>query len=112
MGNVIKDNNTPHLATENTPSTQQPIENNEGNIYDVELEKTLNKMKDNTGFFKTQHKPQSGWILNNFSIGTPGGTEVEISGNNDDITPGLQKVFTDTEYETAKSMSDEGESSF
>ena len=106
LGNVRKDNNTPHLAIENTPTTQQPIENNEGNIYDVELENTLNKMKDNTGFFKTQHKPLRGWILNNFSIGTPGGTEVEISGNKYDITPGLQKVFTDTKYETAKSMSD------
>ena len=106
LGNVIKDNNTPHLAIENTPTTQQPIENNEGNIYDVELENNLNKMKDNTGFFKTQHKPLSGWILNNFSIGTPGGTENEISGNKYDITPGLQKVFTDAKYESAKSMSD------
>ena len=44
--------------------------------------------------------------MNNFSIGTPGGTELEISGNKCDITPGLQKVFTDTKYETAKSMSD------
>ena len=106
IGSVIKDNNTPHLAIENTPTTHQPIENNEGNIYDVELENTLKRMKDNTGFFKTQHKPQSRWILNNFSIGTPGGTEVEISGNKYDIIPGLQKVFTDTKYETAKSMSD------
>ena len=63
-------------------------------------------MKDNTGFLKTQHKPLSGWILNNFSIRTPGETEVEISGNKYDITPGLQKVFTDTKYETAESMSD------
>ena len=45
-------------------------------------------------------------MVNNFSIGTPGGNEVEISGNKYDITPGLQKVFTDTKYETAKSMSD------
>ena len=75
-------------------------------MYDVELENTLNKMKDNTGFFKTQHNPLSGWNLNNFSIGTPGRTEVEISGNKCDITPGLQKAFTDTKYETAKSMND------
>ena len=40
LGNIIKENNTPHLAIENTPTTQQPIENNEGNIYDVELENT------------------------------------------------------------------------
>ena len=45
------------------------------------------------------------WILNNFSIGRPVGAEVEISGNKSDITPGLQKVFTDIKYETAKSMS-------
>ena len=53
LGNVIKENNTPTIqpAIENTP-TQQPIENNEGNIYDVELENTLNKMADNTGFLK------------------------------------------------------------
>ena len=63
-------------------------------------------MNDNTGFFKTQHNPLSGWILNNFSIGTAGGTEVEISGNKYDITPGLHRVFTDVKYETAKSMSD------
>ena len=31
---------------------------------------------------------------------------MEISGNKYDITPGLQKVFTDAKYETAKSMSD------
>ena len=61
LGNVIKDNNTPQLAIEktptnqqpikNTPTTQQPIENDEGNVFHVELEKTLNKMKDITGFF-------------------------------------------------------------
>ena len=63
-------------------------------------------MQEIAGFFKTHHNPLSGWILKNFSIGTPGGTEVEISGNKYDITPGLQKVFKDTKYETAKSMSD------
>ena len=36
LGNVIKDNNTPQLAIENTPFTQQPIENNEVDVYDVE----------------------------------------------------------------------------
>ena len=42
---------TPQLAIENTP-THRLIEKNEGVIYDVELENTLNKMKHNTGFFK------------------------------------------------------------
>ena len=108
LGDVIKQSQpqTPQIAIEKTPTTHQPIGNKERNIYDVELENTLNKMKDKTGFFKTQHKPLRGWILNSFSIGTPGGTEVGISFNKYDITPGLQKLFTDTKFENAKSMSD------
>ena len=101
----IKDNNTPHLAIENTTTTQ-PIENNEVHVYDVELENTLNKMEDNTGFFKTHYDPQRGWMLNNYPIKTPGGTSVKINGIKYDIISGLQKVFTDTKYEAAKSMSD------
>ena len=106
LGNVIKENNTPQLAIENTPTTQQPIENNKSEVQDKELEKTLNKMKDNTGFFKAHYDPQRGWMLKNYPIKTPGGTSVKINGNEYDKTSGLQKVFTDTKYETAKSMSD------
>ena len=42
--------NTHQPAIENT--LQPPNENNEGVIYDVEIENTLNKMTDNTGFLK------------------------------------------------------------
>ena len=50
LGNVIKDNNTPQPAIEQTPTTQQPIENNQddtqpGILYDVSLENTLTNMK-------------------------------------------------------------------
>ena len=41
---------TPQAAIENT-LTLQPVENTEGVIYDVELENTLNDMKNNAGFF-------------------------------------------------------------
>ena len=41
---------TPQLAIENTP-THQPTEVNEGTTYAVDLENTLQNMKDNTGFF-------------------------------------------------------------
>ena len=61
LGNVIKENNTPQLAIGNTPAPQT-IENNEGVAYDVELENTLNNMKDNTGFFKTYYDRERGWI--------------------------------------------------
>ena len=109
LGDVVKESQpeTPQLAIETIPKTHQPIEINEGNIYDVELEKTLRNMeKDNTGFFKTHHDSQRGWMLNNYPIRTPGGTQIEIDDNKYNITPGLQKVFTDTSYDVAKSLSD------
>ena len=104
---MIEKNNNPLLAIENTPTTHQSIENNGGTIYDVETENKLKNMEqDNTGFFETHHDPQRGCMLNNYPIKTPGGTEVEISGNKYNITAGLQKVFTDTSYDVASSMND------
>ena len=86
LGNVIKENNTPQLAIENTPTIQpaientpihQPIEDNEARVYDVELENTLNKMAVNTGFFKTHYDQQHGWMVSNISVTSSGGTEVK-----------------------------------
>ena len=54
LGNVIKENNTPQLAIEIT-AAPQPIENNEGVIYAVDLENTLKNMTTNTGFLKTYY---------------------------------------------------------
>ena len=103
LGNVIKENNTPQPAIENTP---QPIEDNEGNVYDVELENTLNKMIDNTGFFKTHYDQQRGWMLNNHSIKSPGGTRIEVNENEYDLTKGIRNVLTNKTYKSAKSMND------
>ena len=56
LGEVIEksqpENNIPQPAIEHTPP-RQPVENNEGVIYDTELENTLKNMRDKTGFFKT-----------------------------------------------------------
>ena len=84
LGDVIKENNTPQPAIENTPqpaieNTPQPIEDNEGSVYAVELEKILNKMADNTGFFKTHHDPQRGWMINNHPIKMSKRTGVKIN---------------------------------
>ena len=83
LGDVIKESQpqTPQLAMESTPTTHQPIENNEGVTYDVELENTLNKMNENIGFFRTQSDPQRGWIMNNHLIKTLGGSNIEINEN-------------------------------
>ena len=94
LGNVIKENNTPQLAIENTPAIQQPIVNNEGNIYDVEIENTLNKMAENTGFFKTHYDQQRGWMLNNVPIKSPGGTKIQVDEDEYDLTKGIRNVLT------------------
>ena len=109
LGDVIKESQpkTPQLVIENTPTTHQPIENNEGTIYDVEIEITLNKMTDNTGFFKTYHDPHRGWMINNHPIKMLRGTKVEIDENKYNITPGIRKVLVNQSYDTAKSMTDE-----
>ena len=106
LGKVIKQNNTPQLAIENTLTTHQPIENNEGVIYDVELENTLNKMKDNTGFLKSSRDPQRGWMISNYPIKMIRGTKVEIYDKENNITSSIQKVLTDKSYDTANSMND------
>ena len=45
-------------------------------------------------------------MLNNHLIKLLRRTEVEIIDKKFNITPGLQKVFTDQSYKTAKSMND------
>ena len=109
MGDVIKKSqpaieNTPQPAIENTP--QPAIENIEGVLYDAEIENTLNKMTDNTGFFKTYNDPQRGWIINNHRIKMLRGTRVEINENKYKISPGIRKVLVDQSYDIAKSMND------
>ena len=112
LGNVIKENNTPQPAIENTPqpaieNTPQPsIENNEGVIYNVELENTLNNMKDNVGFFKIEERDNGDVFLNGFLVEKIGGNKIKIDGSEYNITSGLQKVFTDKSYDIANSMSD------
>ena len=104
LGNVIKENNTPQLAIETTPTTQQPIEENEGRIYDVQLENTLNKMAGNTGFFKTHYNQQRGWMLNNIPIKLPGGTKILVDENEYDLTKGIRNVLTKKTSESIKSL--------
>ena len=111
LGSVIKENNTPQIAIENTPTIQpaientpQPIEDNKGSVYSVELENTLNKMVDNTGFFKTHFDQQRGWVMNNIPIKSPGGTKIQIYENEYDLTKGIRNVLTKKTYNSTKSL--------
>ena len=54
----------------------------------------------------THYDPQRGWMLNNYPNKLPCRTNLKIGGNKYDITPGLQKIFTDTKFETAIAMRD------
>ena len=64
MGEVIEksqpENNTPQPAIEHT-QLHQRIENNEGVIYDTELENTIKTMENNTGFFSNIGRPRT-WL--------------------------------------------------
>ena len=44
--------------------------------------------------------------MNNYPIKMLRGTEVEMNDKDYNITPGIQKTFTDTSYNTAKTMKD------
>ena len=72
------------------------MENIEGVIYDVELKNTLKNMTTNTGFFKINYDRERGWMWNGYRVKMLRGTEVEVNDKNFNITPNLQKVFTQT----------------
>ena len=109
MGEVIAkpkpENNIPQPSIEHTPP-HQPIENNEGVIYDTELEHTLKNMKNITEFFEINENPKCGWIRNGYHIKKLGGTQVEIYDEKNNMTPGNRKVLVDSSYNTAKSLND------
>ena len=111
IGELIKksEQETPQLAIENTQTqpetpqaaientlTPQAVENNEGVIYDVELENTLNNMKNNVGFFKIEEIDNGDVFWNGFPVEKIGGNRIKINENVFDITQGIQKVLTDT----------------
>ena len=106
LGNVINDNNTPQLAIENTPTTQQTVENNEGKVYDVKLENPLNKMKDNSGFCNIEEKDNGVIFWNGFPIEKTGGNKLKINEKIYDITPGIRKVLTQTFNIPLKQLND------
>ena len=58
LGDVIKENNTPQLAIENTHSAlpKETEQIQPGVIYDTSLENTLSKKKNNTGFFNIEER--------------------------------------------------------
>ena len=77
LGEIFKKSipETPQVAIENT-SNNQPIKNDEGVIYDVELQYTLNKMKINIGFFNIEEKDNGDKFWNGFPLEKMGGNKL------------------------------------
>ena len=100
LGNVIKENNTPQLAIEITPTIQPAIENTQtqpGVLYEVSLENTLTKMKEKQkGFFKIGEDQNGKRYWNGIPVEISSDSRIEIKGKDFNITHNLQNVFTDT----------------
>ena len=75
-------------------------------IYDTKLENTLENPKKITGVFQTFEKPEHGWMWIGYLVKISSGTKVEINDKKYIITPGIQKVLTDTSNIHLKNLND------
>ena len=110
IGDVIKESQqeTPQLAIENTHKAV-PVENEQiqsGVIYDTSLENTLNYMKSNIGFFNIEESVDGDIFWNGFPVEKIGGKKLRINEKIHNITPGIQKVKTDTSNIPLKKLND------
>ena len=104
-----KPDKSPHLAVENTQS-QSPMGNGQddtkpGILYDVSLENTLTNMKKNEKcFFKIEEDQNRQTFWKGIPVEMSGDSRVETEGKNFNLTPNLQKVFTDTTGKSSKKL--------
>ena len=99
---------TPAIENTQTQPETPAIENTQtqpGVLYDVSLENTLTNMaKNEKGFFKIREDKNGQRYWNGLPIQTPRHSIVEVDGINFNITPNLQKVFTDTTGQSLKKL--------
>ena len=108
IGETVKENNTPQLAIEKTYSAI-PIENEQMQpsvLYDTALENTLNKKKNNSVFFKVEERDNGAITWNGFPTEKMGGNKLKTNEKIYNITPGFQKVLTDTSNKPLKKLND------
>ena len=106
--NIQTQPQTPQPAIENTQNAL-PIENEQvqpGVIYDTSLENTLHNMKDNIGFFNIEERDNGDIFWNGISVEKMGGKKLKINEKIYEITPGIQKVFTDKTNIPIKKLND------
>ena len=90
IGDLIKKSESESPAIQNT-QTQPDV------LYEVSLENTLTNLKEKEkGFFKIREDINGQRYWNGLPVDILGDSRIEIEGENFNITPNLQKVFTDT----------------
>ena len=80
LGNVLKENNTPRLAIENTHKAL-PIESERihfGVIYDTSIENTLDGMKNHTSFINIEERNNGDNTWTGFPVEIIGGNKFKI----------------------------------
>ena len=91
-------------AQAETPAIEN-IQTQPGVLYEVGLENTLTNMKDREkGFFKIREDKDGQRYWNNELIEIAGDTKLKIKGKNFNVTPNLQKVFTDTSGKSLQNL--------
>ena len=99
----------PQPAIENA-YTALPIENEKiqtGIFYDTSLENTLSNIKNNIGFFNIVETNDGEFFWNGFPGGKMGDKKLKIDEKIYNITPGIQKVLTDTSNIPIKQLNDQ-----
>ena len=110
IGELIKKSEQETPAIENTQTQPETpaIENTQtkpGVLYEVSLENTLTNMKEKEkGFFKIREEIKGQTYWNGLPVDILGDSRMEIEGENFNITPNLQNVFTDTTGKSLKKL--------
>ena len=102
LGDVIKESKpeTPQLAIENIKPISRNSESQTPKLVSAsdELVKTFSKMNDSKNFFKVIRDAEGNFSWNNKEVIPLGGNRVEIDGEDFNLTPEIQRAFTDTKY--------------
>ena len=111
LGDVIKESKpeTPQLAIENIKPISRNSESQTPKLVSAsdELVKTFSKMNDSKNFFKVIRDAEGNFSWNNKEVIPLGGNRVKIEGEEFNITPEIQKAFTDTRYNFNNTLMDD-----
>ena len=102
LGDVIKESKPerPQLVIENIKPISQNSESQTPKLVSAidELVETFSKMNDSKNFFKVIRDAEGNFSWNNKEVIPLRGNRLEIDGEQFNVTPEIQKTFTDTNF--------------